>query len=120
MAVEVVTAADGAEHCGGVDQPRDARFRQAVLLARDGVPDDEAEVRRVEEDAAMAAVEGPEEGRVGGEGRRRDEGEARGGVPVYDPEPVEEAEQRRGSVEGAVAAEEDGVADGAEPCLADE
>ena len=52
MAVEVVAACHRAEHRAGVDEPRDAGLRQAVLAARDGVPDDEmpAPVRDVEED----------------------------------------------------------------------
>ena len=85
MAVEVVAACHRAEHRAGVDEPRDAGLRQAVLAARDGVPDDEmpAPVRDVEEDAAVAAVEGARAAAVGvgGEGRRRGGGEALGGSP---------------------------------------
>ena len=124
MAVEMVTARHSAQHRAGVDQPRDARLLQAVLVARDGVPNDEmpAVGPHVEEDAAVAAVEGPRAAAVGvrGEGRRRGGGEAGLGVSLHDLEPVEEAEQGRGSVEGAVAAEEPGVAEDAEPRLADE
>ena len=60
----------------------------------------------------MAAVEGARAAAVGvaGEGRRRGGGEALGGIPLDDHEPVEEAEQGRRPVEGAVAAAEGGVA----------
>jgi hypothetical protein len=49
VAVEVVAAVGGAEDRGGVDQPRDVRLRQALDVARHGVPDDEVPilVRRV-------------------------------------------------------------------------
>lgn len=120
----MVTARHSAQHCGGVDQPRDARLLQAVLVARDGVPNDEmpAVGPHVEEDAAVAAVEGPRAAAVGvpGEARRRGGGEAGLGVSLDDHEPVEEAEEGRASVEGSVAGEEPGVAEDAEPRLADE
>jgi hypothetical protein len=78
----------------------------------------------MDEDSAVAAVEGARAAavgaRVGEVGHRRGGGEAGGGVLVEDLEPVEEAEERRGSVVGAVAAEEGGVADDSEPRFADQ
>jgi len=100
-----------------------------VPVARDGVPDEEAHGRvlllqHVDEDAAVAAVEGARAAaagaRMGEVGHRCGGGKAGVGVPLDDLAPVEEAEKGRGSVEGAVPAEEVRVAEGAEPGLADE
>jgi hypothetical protein len=78
----------------------------------------------VDEDAAVAAVEGARAAaagaRMGEVGHRCGGGEAGVGVPFDDLAPVEEAEKGRGSVEGAVPAAEARVAEGAEPRLADE
>jgi len=72
----------------------------------------------------VAAVEG--QPTTGVECRKREGGHCSGEDEVERPAPVDfrvrvdEAEERRGSVEGAVAAEEGRVRDGAEPWLADE
>jgi len=72
----------------------------------------------------MAAVEGQLTAGVGR--RKRERGHYSGGDEAEKPASVDflvrvnKAEERRGSVEGAVAAEEAGVGDGAEPWLADE
>ncbi|PAN09369.1 hypothetical protein PAHAL_2G017600 [Panicum hallii] len=99
--------------------PVDVRAEQAVPVARDGVPDEEVHGRvlqHVDEDAAVAAVGA----RVGEVGHQCGGGEARGGVPLDDLAPVEEAEEGRCSVEGAVPAAEGGGAEDAEPRLVDE
>ena len=80
---------------------------------------------QVGDDPAVAAMEGSHKAvvgaRVGEVGQGRGRGEARGGrTQLGEHEPVEEAEEGRGAVEGAVAAEEAGVADDPEPPLADE
>jgi hypothetical protein len=57
----MVAAGHSTEHRAGVDQPRDVRLRHAVLVAGDEVPDEEVTVLvvlHVDEDAAVAAVEG--------------------------------------------------------------
>ncbi|PUZ68322.1 hypothetical protein GQ55_2G017200 [Panicum hallii var. hallii] len=117
VAVEVVAAGGGAEHRGGggVLVVQDVRLGHGVAVAGDGVPDEEtrAPVQQVEEDAAVAAVEGhraAEEPAVGpGMGEGGDCGggdEAGDGGACDEVQPVEEAEQGRRPVEGAVAAEE--------------
>ena len=74
----------------------------------------------------MAAVEGARAAAVGarvgevGQGQRCGGGEAQGGVSFEDLALVEEAEEGRGSVEGAVLAAEVRVAEDAESRLADE
>ncbi|TVU40867.1 hypothetical protein EJB05_14348, partial [Eragrostis curvula] len=110
------------EHHGRVDKPNDASLRHAVLITRDGVPDNEipAIVIRVEEDAAVVAVEGAAEVGIGAEGYCRGGNEAGFGISFDDSAPLDVAKQRRRPVEGAVAAEEPGVGDDAEPGLADE
>jgi hypothetical protein len=92
-----------------------------MAVARDGVTDMVIAVstKHTEEDAVVAAVEGPRiEGVVGlrsGEGGHccgEDEAASHASFDSYLP--VDEAEERRGSVEVAVPAEEGGVGEGAE------
>jgi hypothetical protein len=122
VAVEVITVARSAEDSGGVDQPVDGRLRHELPDARDGVPDEEmpAAVIRVEEDAAMVAVEGPAEVGLEREWRLRGGEEAGLRFAFDDAAQLEVAEQGRRPVEGAVAAEEVGAGEEAEPGLADE
>ena len=100
---------------------------QTVVVARDGVPDEEIHIpalQHVDEYAAVAAVEGARVAtvgaRVGEGGHRCGGGEAQSAVPLGDLAPLEEAEEGRGSVEGAVLAAEVRVAEDAESRLADE
>jgi len=127
-----------AEHGGGVGRVLDAGRRQVRPVIRDRIPHGEAPaVRLLEEDAAVATVEGPGNAAVAvvvvrcmqERGRRRGGDEARGGRREIEYhvregrreiEVVEEAEQGSASVEGAVAAEEAGVGDDAVPAFADE
>jgi len=98
-----------------------------LLVAGDGVPDDEAPGRilleRLEQRAPVAALNDPP---VGAVERRRGEGGGAGGgddessVGTYVVDVVEEAEQGRRAVEPAVAAEEGGVGEELAPGLADE
>ena len=130
MAVEVVAAFSGAEHrgaAGAVGHPVNAGLAQTVVVARDGVPDEEIHIpalQHVDEYAAVAAVEGARVAtvgaRVGEGGHRCGGGEAQGAVPLGDLAPLEEAEEGRGTVEGAVLAAEVRVAEDAESRLADE
>ncbi|KAJ1287606.1 hypothetical protein BS78_02G022900 [Paspalum vaginatum] len=111
----MVAAIGGAEHGGAAEHPVDVGLGHGSAVAGDRVPDDVGRVeapRHPDEHAAVAAGE-----RVGGVGHRRGGDEAFVGASWV---PGDEAEERWGSVEGAVAAEEGAVAEGAEPRLADE
>jgi hypothetical protein len=122
VAVKVVTAAGTAEHSRGVDEPVDASIRHTLLVTRDGVPDEEMATTAiyVDEDAAVAAVKGPAEGGVGGEGYGCGGNEAGVRVAFEDLAPLDVAEQGRRAVEGSVLAKEVRVGEEVEPALADQ
>ena len=128
MTVKVVASMGGTEHRRRFDQPiLHVRRGHGMAVARDGVPNEAVrppKFEHVDEDATVAAVEGARVAAVGARvrevGHRRCGDEAGRGASLEDLEPVEEAEEGRGPVEGAVAAEEPGVAEDAEPRLADE
>lgn len=115
MAVEVVAAASGAEHCRvpfAAVEP-DPRHVQSPLAAGDGIPYDEvresvgAREESVEEDAAVAGVE-REQAAVVALGRT----EGCGGEEASDDwivKVAEESQHGRRPVERAEAAEEGGV-----------
>ncbi|TVU00365.1 hypothetical protein EJB05_54227, partial [Eragrostis curvula] len=125
---EVVTAGHSAEHRRSAVYAWMLGRGKLLLVAGDGVPDDEFPHGFQGEDqhTAVAAVEGP---RAGAAERRRGQGGGRRGgdesdghavIFVFVEEVAEEAEQRRRPVELAVPAEEGGVGEEAEPGFADE
>ncbi|KAG2639686.1 hypothetical protein PVAP13_2KG029332 [Panicum virgatum] len=128
VAVEMVAAADGTEHRRIVGLTTDRWLRKPLPFAGSGVPDDKVQALAgdAKEDATMAAVEDAPAGEIstqrplgewGGRYRRNEEGHFAGAGGEV---PVDEAEQRRRSVEGAVPAAEGRVGEEAAPGLADE
>jgi hypothetical protein len=128
-AATVVAAGHVAEHDGRVGNVRDAGRWQVRPDIGDWVPHDEAPAaaaRLLEENAAVAAVEGPRDAAVVEPAEGEREGFWRGGDEGREGpreiEVVEEAEQwrRRALVEGTVAAEEAVVGEDAVPALVGE
>lgn len=132
MAVEVVADIGCAQHSPRVARATMVRGHAQVPLATgDGVPDDEWRRRAsggcacADQHPAVVAVEGRPAAVNGrcrdgaGGGSRRDESGGRD-LTLEVVEAVDVAEQRRWSMEPAVAAEEAAVRDDAAPGLADE